>query len=426
MRLSVVTSDSVPAVGGIADYLHGLMAASVGAIDWHLWSLAPAGPGYDASLPYAVTRFDLEPRSLGDRSGDRLPPIRRMNTLLWRRRRASQCRAVLSQAVAEDHPDLVVIGRWCEEAHAWCHACRNLGVPYILMTYGLELAEPVSHRMASARHRDLASAALVCGCSSHTIRLVRDVLGIAPQPNRGQDPGGCSEGPPRSLVLFPGIDPERLQPLPETECLGVLREMGLGERPFVLAMGRLVHRKGFDLAVRAFARLAGKASDVDLVVAGDGEARDEVTVAIVNSGCASRIHCVGQVTDLQKRALLQGCEFYMMPNRPVPGDMEGFGIVFLEANLFGKAVIGGNNGGVPDAVVHEETGLLVDSTDLDCLVRAMDRLLSDHVFRDRCGARGRERALASFQWSALAEGFVSAVRALAPSEPRVCASPPFS
>jgi glycosyltransferase involved in cell wall biosynthesis len=87
--------------------------------------------------------------------------------------------------------------------------------------------------------------------------------------------------------------------------------------------------------------------------------------------------------------------------------------VFLEANLFGKAVIGGANGGVPDAVADGVSGLLV-TTDRDhrTLAEAMRRLLTEPDFRTRLGQDGRERALTQFDWKSLGQGFVQQLKAI--------------
>ncbi len=378
-------------VGGVADYLHGIMAASLDVIRWSLWSAERASYQFDAQLPYAVNRFAIQPRLLGQRRGDRIPPWRKLNTWLWRNRKRQEGRSIVQRIVAADKPDAIVIGRWCEDAHGWCIACRKLNIPYILMTYGMELLKPVPRPAGPALADDLVGARIVFGCGCDTIRLVNEM----------------THGAVKTAVVHPGIFPERLQPLPDGDRSSVLAKMNLQGRAFILSMGRLVHRKGFDLAVRAFAEVAEDYPEVDLVIAGDGEARSEIETAVARSGIPGRIRLTGEVTDLQKRVLLQDCTFFMMANRPVPDDMEGFGIVFLEANFFGKAVLGGNNGGVPDAIIHGETGLLVDSPDLTSISSAMRKLLGDRAFRNTCGERGRARVSRDFQWPQLVKGFVS-------------------
>lgn len=389
MIITVLTTDSVPLMGGIADYLHGLMSASIEDVDWILRTSAPGLNEDDQALPYPVHRFRITSRLLGERYGDGFKPLRRLNSLRWHRAKKKAGDILVREAVSRDHPDIIVIGRWCEDAHWWCSACRKMHQPYIIMAYGLELTMRVSSSLEQARKEDFSQAGVVFADSKRVAGLAEALTGeLAPV-----------------FVLNPGIIPRQLKVLSEEELDSESRRMGLSGK-FILAMGRLVHRKGFDLAVEAFDRIAEDWPGVDLVIAGDGDHRREVHAAVEDSKSKDRIRMLGRVSNREKHALLQKCEFYVMPNRPVEGDIEGFGIVFLEANMYGKAVIGGNNGGVSDAVLHEETGLLVDTPDTVALSEAMVRFLRERDFTRSCGNTGRERVLKEFLWSNLSRGFL--------------------
>lgn len=393
MRITLLTTDFVPLVGGIADYLAGLLSSSRGKIDWSVYSTVPASGFGDGAFPYRITRLS-ETRRKGQRVGDGFLLIRRFNTLRWYLNLPWEAKALLRRVQSECRPDAVAIGGWCKLSHFWCQACRQLRIPYLLFAYGLELVEPVSLRLARARREDFRVARRVVSISRATkVRLL--ALGVQEE---------------RVVLVPPGIDPDRLQPMPETQSQALLSSSGLAHSPFVLAMGRLVRRKGFDMAVRAFGAIAPELPDISLVIAGSGPARFEVERAVADLGLGRRIRVLGEVTDVQKRALLQNCLFFVMPNRPIPGDMEGFGIVFLEAGMYGKAVIGGNNGGVPDAIIEGVTGFLVDTSgSIEPLCAAMRRLLCDPEAAERMGAAGRERALREFTWGRLAERFLDAV-----------------
>lgn len=250
----------------------------------------------------------------------------------------------------------------------------------------------VSSSLEGARRKDFSQADVVFADSTRISGLVKTLTGrTAPV-----------------FVINPGIIPGQLDVFPEEVLDSELNRLGLTGK-FILAMGQLVHRKGFDLAVEAFDRIAEDWPDVNLVIAGDGDDRREVEAAARNSRNSNRIRMLGRISDRQKQALFQKCEFYVMPNRSVEGDIEGFGIVFLEANYFEKAVIGGDNGGVRDAILHDETGLLVDTSDTAVLAEAMVRLLANRDFTVACGKAGRERVLREFQWSYLSSVFVQEV-----------------
>jgi len=86
---------------------------------------------------------------------------------------------------------------------------------------------------------------------------------------------------------------------------------------------------------------------------------------------------------------------------------EGFGIVYLEANACGKPVVGGDSGGVRDAVVHGVTGLLVDPQDGEALYEALDQLIGNKDLRDSLGRQGRERVVNDFQWQDRVEALLA-------------------
>ncbi len=87
-----------------------------------------------------------------------------------------------------------------------------------------------------------------------------------------------------------------------------------------------------------------------------------------------------------------------MPSRDIEGDFEGFGIVYLEANLCGKPVIAGNSGGVKDAVSDGVSGLMVEPENLEGIANAISRLSNDKDLRDKLGSQGKERAIREFSW----------------------------
>jgi phosphatidylinositol alpha-1,6-mannosyltransferase len=133
---------------------------------------------------------------------------------------------------------------------------------------------------------------------------------------------------------------------------------------------------------------------------------------------AERVHFAGLADDATLAALFAACDLFLLPGREVAGSAEGFGVVFLEAALAGKAVVGGRVGGVPDAVVDGETGLLVDGRSSAEVARAVVRLLCDPALATRLGTRGRQRALAEFDGRRQHEQFENVLRTVSPVGPR--------
>ena len=107
---------------------------------------------------------------------------------------------------------------------------------------------------------------------------------------------------------------------------------------------------------------------------------------------------LNQVRDEERNNWYDLCDMFIMPARNINGDYEGFGMVYLEANLAGKPVVAGRSGGVGDAVVDGLNGLLVDPENTGEISRAIVKLARDPELRQKLGRQGRERALNDFNW----------------------------
>jgi phosphatidylinositol alpha-1,6-mannosyltransferase len=209
-------------------------------------------------------------------------------------------------------------------------------------------------------------------------------------------------GDDRIVTVYPGVDATRFTP----DAPGHLdiRRGFLGESgTLLLSVGRLQRRKGHDLAIQAMARLVSRYDDVHYVIVGDGEERPRLEQLVAVCGVAGRVHLVGEVSASDLPKYFSASDIFLLPNRVENGDIEGFGIVFLEAASSGKPVVAGNSGGVPEAVADGTTGLLVRGTDVDELVDVLSRLIDDTVLRVRLGRSGRQRVMQDFTWQRAAD-----------------------
>ena len=111
----------------------------------------------------------------------------------------------------------------------------------------------------------------------------------------------------------------------------------------------------------------------------------------------------GSVPDQELAAYYAACDVFIMPNRQIGGDIEGFGMVYLEAGAAGKPVIGGKNGGTDDAIVDGVTGLRVDGNSRSEIADAVIDLLSTPDKAKAMGMRGRQRVANEFTWDAVVE-----------------------
>ncbi|MCP4351378.1 MAG: glycosyltransferase family 4 protein [Desulfobacterales bacterium] len=383
MKIAILTTDSIPLIGGVADYLHNFCTELSKSIQFDVYSTVPSNTQSDIKPGYPIHRI-ADTRQLGHRFGDGFSPLRKANTMLWYLKRPLEAHSLLKNIQNKHIPDLLLIGRWEERSHFWCRACCSMSVPYYLFAYGMELTEEKTLKWYKRRNQDFLNAKRVISISKGTTDTLMRMSGVPED---------------RIWLLYPGIRLENLEKVSADVFYNVLQKNGLSKQRYILSLCRLVKRKGVDLALHAFADIADDFPELFLAIAGDGPELSDLRSLAVKLDLHERVKFLGEVDDITKRSLFQGCEFFIMPNRPIPGDMEGFGIVFLEAAMFGKAVIGGNNGGVPDAVIDGETGLLTDTSNShQPLTESMLKLLLNPGLARKIGNAGQDRAGREFSW----------------------------
>jgi phosphatidylinositol alpha-1,6-mannosyltransferase len=221
---------------------------------------------------------------------------------------------------------------------------------------------------------------------------------------------------PEKVVLnHSGVNIEQFRPDMETTDLkdvfrpdmetGDLKDIiGLADgQKLILSVGRLSRRKGFDHVIRALPALQEQGIDFRYVVIGIGQDREYLESLALREGVAERVHLLGLITAEDLPRWYNLADVFVMPNREINGDTEGFGLVFLEAAACRKPAIAGNAGGTGAALVHEETGLRVDGASVPAIAEALTRVLTDEQYASRLGEAGYDRALAEYSWDRVAE-----------------------
>jgi phosphatidylinositol alpha-1,6-mannosyltransferase len=176
------------------------------------------------------------------------------------------------------------------------------------------------------------------------------------------------------------------------------------QTPTIVFVGRLIARKGIDRLIAAI-RLLDR-PDVSLEVIGDGPQRGALEALAAELGVAGQVHFAGRVSDSVRDQAFAQAWCFAMPSRNEGGDVEGFGIAYLEAAMAGLPAIGGRGNGADDAIVHGETGLLVDGTDERAIADAIATLIDNPQRAAAMGRAARERAERSFSWRGTAQAIV--------------------
>lgn len=209
----------------------------------------------------------------------------------------------------------------------------------------------------------------------------------------------------RRLAISVGADPARLHLIPPGVDLPLASPSERPAPPTLLTIGRLRERyKGHDTLIRAMPMISARVPGAQWVIVGDGPLRPELERQAAAHGLDGSVRFVGQASDAERDAWLDRAHVFAMPARVPPGGLggEGFGIVYLEANAHELPVVAGNVGGALDAVVHGETGLLVDPWDHTAVADAVADLLLDPGRAAALGRAGAARAR-RFAWPTIAE-----------------------
>ncbi|MDZ4701435.1 MAG: glycosyltransferase family 4 protein [Rhodothermales bacterium] len=374
MRLLFVTQDFPPALGGIQTYAGELARRFAGWTDDFV-VLAPDYPRareLDALLPFDVHRVSS--------SSDWFPfHAARHAARLARRRRL----------------DTAFCAQWFSALPVVL--MHPFGTPKRLFVavHGREiLFEPnrapgfVRAGYNGLRRRVFAEAERLFPVSGYTGDLLREA---------GVDAG-------RITVVNNGTDPALFAPLDPT----ALRDrLGLNGKVVLLTVCRLVARKGVDTTLRALPGVLHEVPDLIYLVVGDGPDLARLEALAVSLGIESHVRFLAGVDYAAIVQYYNAADVVTMPCRGEPPEVEGFGIVFLEANACEKPVIGTYSGGIPDAVRHGETGLLVEPGDVEALTAGILRLLKDTDLARRLGRQGRERVVKESTWDAVAERIFS-------------------
>jgi phosphatidylinositol alpha-1,6-mannosyltransferase len=168
----------------------------------------------------------------------------------------------------------------------------------------------------------------------------------------------------------------------------------------VLTVGNLVERKGHDMVIQALAQVIRQVPGTTYLVVGDGPYRDHLDRLARAAGVRDRVVFAGRVDADRLPDIYALCDVFVMPSRirPTERDVEGFGLVFLEANACGKPVIGGRTGGIPEAIVDGKTGFLVEPESVPDIAGRLATVLTDPELAAEMGRQGRSRVQTGFSW----------------------------
>lgn len=371
-RTLLVTNDYPPRVGGIQRTLEALVRQLPPERIAVLCPEQDDAAAFDAAVPYRV--------------------LRQPERFLWP---APQVAARLAEAVRSSDAEIVLFGATYPLGLLGPGLARR-GIPYLSAAHGFEYWLSIAPGTHALMRRATSRASRVpVMCSAFIARVVRTAV-----PDRV----------PVS-VMYPGADTDAFHPgLPVDD----LRERhGLGDRPVVVCVSRLVPRKGQDVLIRGIGSVRRRVPEAVLVVVGGGPYRAALEGMAAELAPAGSVVFTGQVPEEDLPRYYRLGDVFAMPCRNRLGgfEVEGWGNVFIEAAACGRPVVVGDSGGAREALVDGETGVLVDGTDVDAVADAVAGLLADPARAESLGRAGRERVERHYTWPRAAAELAGWLRA---------------
>ncbi len=367
LRTLWLTNDLPPRAGGIEQFVANLLERV------HPTSTVVVGPAagldgaaHDERQPYRTVRH----------SGSILPTARV---------------ARLAVEVGRLHrPDVVVLGATWPLGELAPTLGRALGVPVVALSHGLEagIAQAGGGWLLARATRDLAAITTI---SAWTEEQLAPYLRAS-----------------RHVRLPPGVDVARFHP--DLDGAQARHAWGVpSDAPLVGCISRLVPRKGQDQLLAVWPEIRRRHPGAVLALVGEGPAGSELAQRAAALGPDPGVVLAGRVPWEALPESHAALDVFAMPCRTRWGglDVEGLGIVYLEAQASGVPAIAGRSGGAPEAVIDGVTGTVVDGEDPRAIIDALDRWLSDPAARAAAGRAGRREVESRWSWTAIADRFAS-------------------
>ncbi len=373
----LLVPDFPPMLGGISSYLFNIYSNIDLSSLILVASKEPGSEEFDANQTYLPKRFTLP----------NLPPGFRWFGHMVK----SYCEA---QKIIKEKNGLVVHCGHINAAILAYKLKKKYGTPYLVWTYASEIMDRLLYRNIKEA---LLNADLVITISDFTQKYIES-FGVAPS---------------KIIKIRPGTSPSYFNQ--EINKSQLESSLGIGGKRVLLTIGRFSRReqhKGQDMVIRAMPKILKAIPNLVYVLAGAGDDKGYYRQLAKKNGVQEHVKFIGKVADQDLPPLYNCCDVFIMCSREKReirrNIVEGFGIVFLEASSAAKPVIGGNSGGVSEAVKDGFTGILVDPANISDIADAVVSLMTDSVLAQQYGRNGRAWVEKEMNWKRASKEFQEA------------------
>jgi phosphatidylinositol alpha-1,6-mannosyltransferase len=293
--------------------------------------------------------------------------------------------SLLDQYVERIRPDVIHCGRCLPEGLLALLVKLRRGTPYTVFAHGEELTlTDKSFELRWLTRRVLSNARSIVANTQSTKQILLELSKTTDD---------------KVTVLHPGVDATRFVPAPPDPA--IRHRLGWSGRQVVLTVGALQKRKGQDMMIRALPEIRRRCPEILYAMVGEGWERSYLEQLVAENQVQDLVQFRGIPNDDELIECYQQCDLFALPNRRVDYDIEGFGIVLIEAQACGKPVITGMSGGTTEALEPGHTGELISCDGPDELTKIVPALLADPHRRSVLSARARQCVLERFDWPVL-------------------------
>lgn len=369
MKVLFITNDFLPRTGGVANFIHHL-ADQLGKRGHTVSILAPRENGFDKIKPKNYHIYWCP-------KWKRLASVPFIFYTLF---------LVLTRRIEK-----VFIGHVMSTHAIGCLVLKFLfRIPSAILTHGNDLRYSCSTTVDTIVVRYLLNNASLILCNS---RFTAETLGAK----------GYTR---KSEIFHPGVDTTIFRP--GVDISEIRKIYHLDGHKVILTVARLVEKKNIEGVLRALPKVIQAIPNVLYLIIGEGEKKEALEEISGQLGVKNHVLFLGRIENNLLPRYYCACDLYVMPSfeDKRSKDIETFGISYIEANACEKPVIGGRSGGVVDAIIEGETGLLVNPHDIDEIADAIIRLLRDSELARRIGENSRTRVEKELSWEKVGNQFI--------------------
>ncbi len=308
----------------------------------------------------------------------------------WKKFRTLYCyKAIKEYIETKSKPDYIIATTW-NVARGLFSISKKYNVPIIIVVHGLEVTRKMNNIKKHILKVTLQKSFFIISVSNYVAQFLINNFGLDKH----------------KVKVFPnGVDIDRFYPNQDTNKISKI--LNIQNSKIILTLARVIKRKGHDKVIKALPAVIKKIPNLKYIICGpyDKNYYDELKKIINKLNLNDYVIFTNYVPIEDISLYYNLADIYIMPSRylKTKGDIEGFGITYLEANACEKPVIGGYSGGIDDAIVDGETGFLVNPNSIKEIEEKLILLLTDEVLAKKIGKKGRERIKSGFTWDAIAK-----------------------